>query len=645
MAGASQGPGILPGFAREATRKTPFGRAWRAEPRRGPLAPWLPPEVEFLAQGSAERNRLLEALEAAPRDVAPLEAVLNEGLVSEDSYYRALAGRLGCALYFGKPPFARHCDPMKSIRSGVAPLASDGKDPRAVIAPRGQLVSRLIEMTASGRLDPASFAVVSPQRLQALIRRSRGEAVLAEALGRLPDVFSARRRMSGAQVVAAAMIAGVAVALGATHRDLLFAGLTAGVWVLFLAQVALRSMAAVAEGVAVRPPALSDEELPVYTVIAALYREAEVVPQLVEALDKLDYPRGKLDIKIVVERSDRETLSRLAALKLPARYEIVAAPPGEPKNKPRALDIALAEARGDLVVVYDAEDEPAPDQLRLAAARFAAESDLDCLQARLVIRNTEDSWLAKLFAVEYTALFDLINPGLCALGLPIALGGSSNHFRRDSLQVAGGWDEWNVTEDADLGVRLARFGYRIASLDSDTFEAAPYEFMNWFRQRTRWEKGWIQTFLVHSREPRHFVRDLGLAHAAAAALIIFGSVASALVWPAYAVEVARRLAAAADAVPSLWREAADVLIYLLALAGVWSILVPALVAARQRGVRLPLGTLILLPVYYLLVTAAAWAAIAELVVRPHHWSKTAHGRTPSRQPTAASSLHELGRKI
>ena len=141
------------------------------------------------------------------------------------------------------------------------------------------------------------------------------------------------------------------------------------------------------------------------------------------------------------------------------------APAGAPQTKPRALNIALSSARGDLIVVYDAEDIPAPDQLRLAAARFAADRDLDCLQARLAIRNHGESWLSKLFAVEYAILFDVLNPGLCALNLPIALGGTSNHFRIGSLVGVGAWDEWNVTEDADLGIRLARFGYRVRALE------------------------------------------------------------------------------------------------------------------------------------------------------------------------------------
>ncbi len=291
----------------------------------------------------------------------------------------------------------------------------------------------------------------------------------------------------------------------------------------------------------------------------------------------------------------------------------------------------MAEARGDLLVVYDAEDIPAPGQLRLAASRFAAEPDFDCLQARLTVRNTEDSWLSRLFSLEYAVLFDLINPGLCALGLPIALGGTSNHFRVSALVDVGGWDEWNVTEDADLGVRLARYGYKVGALDSDTTEEAPNELKNWFRQRVRWQKGWMQTCIVHSRNPIQFVRDLGAVRAYVATVLIFGTAVSALLWPAFAANTLWRAFGPVEL--SRGREASDVFVYLLSVAGIWSILIPMIVAARQRRLRLAAGAVALLPLYYGLVTLAAWTAIMDLIVRPHFWAKTEHGRTgqkPSR---------------
>ena len=303
------------------------------------------------------------------------------------------------------------------------------------------------------------------------------------------------------------------------------------------------------------------------------------------------------------------------------------APIGQPQTKPRALNIALSSARGELIVVYDAEDIPAPDQLRLAASRFAADKDLDCLQARLAIRNHDESWLSKLFAIEYAILFDVINPGLCALDLPIPLGGSSNHFRIRSLVGVGAWDEWNVTEDADLGVRLARFGYRVKALDSDTWEEAPYELGNWFRQRVRWQKGWMQTLIVHSRRPIFFWRDLGPRRAVAATALIVGAIFGCLFWPAFAAGTIWRALTVGWGALSPWREMSDVFTYILALAGVWTILLPAVIAGKLRRLKVTASVLLLLPVYYLLVTAATWAAMLDLLLWPHYWAKTAHGRS------------------
>jgi glycosyltransferase XagB len=192
---------------------------------------------------------------------------------------------------------------------------------------------------------------------------------------------------------------------------------------------------------------------------------------------------------------------------------------------------------------------------------------------------------------------------------------------------APSWDEWNVAEDADLGIRLARLGYRIASLDSDTSEEAPHELANWFGQRVRRQKGWIQTFIVHSRAPRAFVRELGSRRAAAAAVLIAGSVMSALFWPVFALDTLWRAVSASAGGLAAWREASDVFTYSLALAGVWTMVIPAIVAARQRGFAFAAKAIPLMPFYYILVSAAAWTAIADVILRPHYWAKTAHGRS------------------
>ena len=592
----------------------------------------LPLELAFLAGEDRRSPELMvEGVGATPGAVWPLVRLLSEGKIIEEAYYRALAIHLGCEYYSGDPPLAGSFDAVKGLRCGVGPLEARTARPRIVVAPHAQFVRRLIEATRSGSIRSGSFALASPQRFASLVRAYRGPDLLNVALDRLPASLTAREGMTGFQIAAVGTAAILAFFLGVADFEVLRTLSSAALWLIFSASVVLRSMAAIANGPEVFPSKITDDELPNYTVVVALYREASVVEDLVKAIDALDYPKGKLDIKLVVEQRDAETFGRLIELRLPGRYEVVVAPSGKPQTKPRALNIALSSARGDLIVVYDAEDIPCADQLRLAASRFAADKDLDCLQARLAIRNHGESWLSRLFAIEYAILFDVINPGLCALDLPIPLGGSSNHFRVRSLVGVGAWDEWNVTEDADLGVRLARFGYRVKALDSDTWEEAPFEVGNWFRQRVRWQKGWMQTLIVHARRPIFFWRDLGPRRAVAATTLIVGAIFGCLFWPVFAVGTIWRAVTAGQGAMSPWREMIDVFTYILALSGVWTILLPAVIAAKFRRLNVTASVLLLLPVYYLLVSAATWAAMFDLALWPHYWAKTAHGRSRQEQ--------------
>ncbi len=358
------------------------------------VAPGLPPELAFLPAAGFSSEQWLDAVGAAPNAIRPVEALLSEGIIREEAYYRALATHLGCQYYRGEPRFAGGFDAIKGLRCGVAPLDWRGEGPQAVIAPRAQSVPLLIEASQSGRIRSGSFALTSPQRFASLVRARHGEAILENALGRLPMRLTAKHGMTGPQIAAVGTVAAAACFLGAVRFDVLLTVASTALWGVFSAAVALRSMAAIASDADVPTPTLTDDELPVYTVVAALYRETQVVQDLVDAFDAFDYPKNKLDIKLVVERRDLETLSRIVELRLPARYEVIVAPPGEPKTKPRALNIALSSARGDLLAVYDAEDAPSPDQLRLAASRFAADKGIDCLQARLAISNHDESWLS-----------------------------------------------------------------------------------------------------------------------------------------------------------------------------------------------------------------------------------------------------------
>ena len=361
----------------------------------------------------------------------------------------------------------------------------------------------------------------------------------------------------------------------------------------------------------------------------ALYREADIVPQLVAALDALDYPGDKLDIIFALEEDDRETADALAAQRLPAHMRVVCVPDGRPRTKPRALCYALTLARGDYVVVYDAEDLPDPDQLKRAMAAFAAAGggNVGCLQASLAVNNARQSWLTAQYAIEYTALFDAVVPALARHRLPVPLGGTSNHFPRHVLEAVGGWDPYNVTEDADLGLRLARFGWRVDALASTTWEEAPASWRTWLGQRTRWQKGWMQTYFVHMREPKRLWHDLGPAAWIWFQVVFGGGILSALAHPLfYGLIVVRWLKG--ELAPPLEHGIGAWLWWIgianLALAAVATILL-AFITLERRSRRDLFAHALLSPLYWLPISCAAYMAIVEWYRAPFYWAKTPHG--------------------
>jgi cellulose synthase/poly-beta-1,6-N-acetylglucosamine synthase-like glycosyltransferase len=300
-----------------------------------------------------------------------------------------------------------------------------------------------------------------------------------------------------------ALVAGLAL-LGAAALVAPEATLVGGLALMavpFLCVVTLRSVALwllIRRGPAAAPgdlPARDDEALPLYTLLIPLFREGDiVVNELIAALRAIDYPADRLEVFLVVESVDAETQDAVRRAPLERHMRVLVVPEGEPRTKPRAIQYALQFAQGDFVVVYDAEDMPEADQLRRALAALNAGERVGCLQAQLNIYNSDATWFTRQFTIEYTALFDCILPALERLRLPVPLGGTSNHFPRAVLDSVGGWDPYNVTEDADLGIRLARSGWHVGVLPSTTWEEAPPSFGVWKGQRTRWLKGWMQTW-------------------------------------------------------------------------------------------------------------------------------------------------------
>lgn len=459
---------------------------------------------------------------------------------------------------------------------------------------------------------------------------------------RRPDLSAGEPIWLWQRITISAAIAVLAGALVLTTGEALFA-LALMLGVPFFCVVALRTIALWhttlgGDRSAAASETLCSPTLPSYSILVPLYDEADVIPDLVAAMGAIDYPADRLEIILILEHADRKTPAAMDAIALPAHMSVVVVPEGCPRTKPRALNYALSRAAGDLVVVYDAEDLPEPDQLRRAAAALAGNPRLGCVQARLNVLNDSETWLTRQFAIEYTALFDCLLPTLDRLNLPLPLGGTSNHFPRAVLEAVGGWDPFNVTEDADLGIRLARARWRVAVLPSTTWEEAPPNFHAWLNQRTRWLKGWMQTYLVHMRRPLATARDLGLGRFLGLQVLMGGILLSALVHPWFYV-----LALAEAAFGPLITLEADPLttaviwmsVSNLVLGYVSGVALGA-VAVAGRGRLGLLVSALWMPVYWLLISAAAYRALLQLATAPHLWEKTAH------RPRAAYESGSLG---
>jgi glycosyltransferase XagB len=369
------------------------------------------------------------------------------------------------------------------------------------------------------------------------------------------------------------------------------------------------------------------EPLPRYSILCPLRSEARAAPALLAALAALDYPAHLRDVKLIVDADDGETLSALLKLNLPQGFEIVIAPTDGPRTKPRALNHALARADGAFVAVYDAEDAPHPEQLRAALDAFAEDARLGAVQAPLLIDNAGASWIAAQFAAEYAIQFRGMLPLLARMNAPLPLGGASNHFRRSALEDAAGWDAWNVTEDADLAYRLARRGWRLGVIAPPTWEEAPARFRPWLRQRTRWIKGHLQTWLVLNRNPVATMRDMGLSGYFWMQLVLGGGLAAAF---AHAPLLLWLLTAAIA--PSLAKIAPwD---WVLVISGYAVSALAAIFAGALQGSRRLMWSALTMPLYWPLSTLAAVCALLEIVLRPHYWAKTDHGLT-AREPHPA----------
>lgn len=373
----------------------------------------------------------------------------------------------------------------------------------------------------------------------------------------------------------------------------------------------------------------ADSQWPIYTILCPLYKEWNVLPQFITAIEHLDYPETKLQVLLLLEADDRETISQAKLLKLPKYVELVIVPVSYPKTKPKACNFGLTQAKGDYIVIYDAEDIPESTQLKKSILAFQKlPANVICTQAKLNFYNPHQNLLTKLFTSEYSLWFDLILTGLQSINAPIPLGGTSNHFKTEDLRNLGGWDAFNVTEDCDLGMRIAKLGYKTAIINSTTQEEANSQSLNWFLQRTRWIKGYIQTYLVHIRDLDEFSKNGNKWNAILFQLIVGGKVLSMFINPLMWIITILYFALR----PILGTFIETLFPTPVLYMGVFSLVFGNflyfyyyMIGCAKRGYYDLIKYGFFVPFYWLAMSLAAWEAVRRLIVQPHYWSKTKHG--------------------
>lgn len=357
-----------------------------------------------------------------------------------------------------------------------------------------------------------------------------------------------------------------------------------------------------------------------------MYKEPEVLPILVNAIRNLSYPQSKLDVKLVLEEDDFETIEAAKKLALESTFEIIAVPPSQPRTKPKACNYALRFAKGEFLTIYDAEDKPESTQLEKVFVAFhKLPKTTVCIQARLNYYNATENWLTRMFTLEYTSWFDFYLPALEFLRIPIPLGGTSNHFRMDALRSLRAWDPYNVTEDADLGVRITQQGWTVAVVNSTTYEEANVSIPNWIRQRSRWLKGYMQTYLVHMRHPIQFYRKTGAVGFWGFQFFIGGTFMTALLAPIFCIPFVLFTVFKLKSGTDIFPMSIVALNTFNLLLGNGFLIYTYLLCSFKRQYQHLAPYALTVPFYWALQSIAAYKGLVQLITKPFYWEKTQHG--------------------
>ncbi len=600
--------------------------------RADPSAP-KPLGQILLERGAVGPDRIIQAIALARRHDATLaDILLHRGWLAPADLDAARSEQwdrpaLDLAAL---PPDARltaRIAPELALTGGLLPWRRFGGVTVVAAADRAAFDAARAMLGAT--FGPVVAAHAPRDAIAAALVHARGGDMIRTAETRVPAAMSCRTA-DGRRTRMVAVAAAVAMVFSAIAAPSALLAALAGWTVLTLVLSSLLRLAAlIAElraGSHDRVPATPRPgRLPVISIIVPLYREAGIATRLVARLTRLTYPRELTDVLLAVEECDAATRAALARAPLPSWMQVVIVPDGPVRTKPRALNYALPFCRGGIVGVWDAEDAPAPDQLMTVASRFAAAApDVACLQGALDYYGQRRNWLSRCFAIEYAAWFRVILPGLARLGFVVPLGGTTLFFRRRILERIGAWDAHNVTEDADLGLRLARAGYRTELIATVTEEEPNARVLPWIRQRSRWLKGYAMTWAVHMRDPVRLWRDLGTWRFLGVQVLFLGTLSQFMLAPAIWIGW---VAAFAPGRPPLFPgpAAAVTAVSLLFVAAEFLNMIVGVVAVRRAGHRHLMPWVPTLIAYFPLGTAAAVKALWEVVTRPFYWDKTAHG--------------------
>ncbi|MCC0073248.1 MAG: glycosyltransferase [Rhodobacter sp.] len=600
-----------------------------ADPPPGIARPQL--GAILLRNGAIRADDLVRALELQTRRKAHLGDILRaHGLASDQAVMAALAEQFGTSVIDPAhsrpdPRLIDRLGPRRCLQIGCLPWSRAGACTLVACARPDQFHLHRDEIEAA--LGPVAMAVIPEPDLHAALLGSRRSALrlMAETCVAAEESCRLWNGQRFSRLAAAAAIAMLAATVAAPLAA--FLGLFGLVLVFLVAGNLLKIAAAIANS---RPRAAADSTVrglrkPAVSIMVPLYREPDIAPRLVKRLGALTYPRELLDVMLVCEEDDHLTRDALAANRLPHWMRVIPVPDSALRTKPRALNYALNFARGEVIGVYDAEDAPAPDQLHRVVERFAAAGpDLACIQGVLDYYNPRTNWLSRCFTIEYAAWFRMILPGLARLGLVVPLGGTTLFFRRETLDRLGGWDAHNVTEDADLGLRLARHGYRTELMDSVTLEEANCRVWPWVKQRSRWLKGYAMTYAVHMRDPGLLWRQLGAWRFWGVQVLFLGTLVQFLLAPilwSFWLMLFGMGHPLTAALPHGALTGVAAMFLLSEVAGL-AINIAALKSPHHRFLR---PWTLSLHLYFPLAAVAAWKGCWEMISSPFYWDKTTHG--------------------